>query len=683
MRRLLPFVVLVAALPVGSVILAACGSDAGSAADPEGGATLKGGASDAPRKDPVIPTTHPKIYMRADAKARLTAKLAASTSAAARFRSMVDDQIGGTDHYNFQPWHAALLGALGGDAKYCRYAVAQTDTWVAGEEKLIAAQKEPEVAGDSYLPIGDVIGGLAIVYDACFAMLSDTQKTRWTTYANQGVTNVWSPDDAKWGGAAHPWDGWSVDNPFNNYHYSFLRATMLLGLATSGDTPEASGFVDRFRKDKLAKLLAAFEKDLQGGGSREGTGYGVSHRELFEIYDFWEATTGERIWDLTGHTRTSLAYFMHSTVPTLDRIAPIGDQSRDSTAAFFDYHREQVLALQHLVGASEPLSDVAQTFLEQVSVKEMGQYFEFIWDFLYADPAHAKQPLTKLERTYYGAGTGMTFFRSSWAPDAMWGALSGGPYTESHAHHDQGSLLIYKSGWLGYDENVSTGSGIQQDEDLHNLVRLVQNGKTLRMQESKGPGQTVALADNGDVLHWTAKLEAVYGDPSVTRVEREVVFVKALETLVVFDRIEAGVTSSVWQLNAPAAPTSTAGKWTVAGEGGSGLEVFVLRPTGATTNVVSWPGVDADYKSGSRLDVSSSGHTRYLTVLGAKDHVASATGSEVGTSTVATLTFAGGASGTVSFSTDGAGGHITLNGGGVAIDADLGASITSIPVLTP
>ena len=143
------------------------------------------------------------------------------------------------------------------------------------------------------------------------------------------------------------------------------------------------------------------------------------------------------------------------------------------------------------------------------------------------------------------------------------------------------------------------------------------------------------------------------------------------------------MTSSVWQLNAPVTPTLASGKWSVAGSAGTGLEIFVLRPTAATTAVPSWPTMDSDVKSGARLDVSSTGHTRYLTVLGAKGRVLTATGSDSGGSTIATLTFAGGATGTVSFSTDGAGGHVTLNGGGVAVDADLAAGVAKIPVFAP
>lgn len=672
-----------------SFALAACGDDASDAGpdgasssggpNPDGSTTDPDGGSTEPRKDPVIPTTHPRIYM--GAKAQLDAKLATPTPAAKRFRDMVDAQVGGQNFYGFEAWNASLLGALTGDAKYCKYAVDTTETWVKSEEALIASGERAEVAGDSYLAVGEIIGSLALVYDHCHASLTDEQRTRWRAYANQAVWNVWNPETAKWGGKTFTWSGWSIDNPYNNYHYSFLRATMLLGLATHGEAPEGAQWVDLFRKDKLAKLVTAFEQNLQGGGSREGTGYGTSFKTLFEIYDCWEATTGERIWDLTGHTRASLVHFMHATTPTLDRIAPFGDHARDSTAEFFDYHRELVLAAQHLIG-KDPIGEVAQTYLEGVSIPEMAQRFLFVWDFMYSDPNHAKQPLTKLATTYHGAGTGMTFVRSGWTKDATWGAFIAGPYTESHAHKDQGSLLFYKNGWLGYDANIASNSGLEQEEESHNLVRLVDGTTTLHMQESKSPGQTTSLSDNGNVVHWASKLEALYGNPSVTRVEREVVFLRPLETFVVFDRIEADVTKTVWQLNAPVTPTSSGGKWTVAGTGTS-LETFVLAPSDATTSVTNAAGISGSVTSGARLDVSSGGHTRFLTVLAPGGKVTSATASTASGNTTANLSFAGGASGTVSFSTDGTGGTVKVSGGGLSIDVTPATGVATIPVLVP
>jgi len=185
-----------------------------------------------------------------------------------------------------------------------------------------------------------MIGDLALVYDWCFDAVTPAQRTRWIAYANQAVTNVWNPTGATWGGTAQSWNGWSVNNPSNNYYYSFLRATMLVGLATKDENPAADDFLATFRDEKiLGQLVPTFAADLPGGGSREGTGYGVAMRNLFELYDLWKATTGEQLATKTKHARESMASFIHQTMPTLDRIAPTGDHARDHTAPFFDYQR--------------------------------------------------------------------------------------------------------------------------------------------------------------------------------------------------------------------------------------------------------------------------------------------------------------------------------------------------------
>ena len=39
---------------------------------------------------------------------------------------------------------------------------------------------------------------LALTYDWCEALLTDTQKIRWKAYADQAVSNVWNPYGASW-----------------------------------------------------------------------------------------------------------------------------------------------------------------------------------------------------------------------------------------------------------------------------------------------------------------------------------------------------------------------------------------------------------------------------------------------------------------------------------------------------
>jgi hypothetical protein len=386
-----------------------------------------------------------------------------------------------------------------GEERYATDAIRRVDAWVTAEEGRIAANQRAQVAADSYLHVGSIVGDLALTYDWCHDRLTESQRSRWLAYAQQAVWNVWNHTLAQWGSASFPWSGWSVDNPSNNYYYSFLEATVLFGLAAKGEHPAAEGWVRHFREAKIGQqLVPAFVRDLAGGGSREGTGYGIAMRDLFKLYDVWEATTGERLADLAPHTRDSLAYLLHATVPTLDRIAPIGDHSRDSTAALFDYHRSYVQVLARLFRA-DPLAAIARTYLARCSVPRMTQGFMFLDDYLYDEPGAAERPLSELGAAYYGVGTGHLFARTDWSTSATWVGFIAGPFTESHAHADQLSFLVYKDEWLAYDANVHSHSGIRAELELHNLVRLERSGRTVPMV--RGPRCTPRETKSCRIAH--------------------------------------------------------------------------------------------------------------------------------------------------------------------------------------
>jgi hypothetical protein len=583
-----------------------------------------------------------------------------------RFKDIVDAQLGGADLYDFQSWFAALIGQITGDASYCEYAVARTDGIVSDELALIGGGDTPGVAFDSYLEVGARIGDVMLTYDWCFDVATDGQRTRWLAYAGQAVWNVWNHDDAQWDGRSAPWSGWSIDNPSNNYYYSFLRATMMFGLAAHGEDADAQGWLDFFRDEKIGdQLMPTFGADLVGGGSREGTGYGVSMMRLWELYDFWQGSTGEDLAHLTGHARSSLLAMLHSVVPTRDRIAPIGDHARDSTAALFDYHRHYMQALTYLY-RDEAIVPPAKGFLAASSVPEMDQPFMYVDDFLYATPDIAAAPLDGLGRAYFAPGTGQLYARSGWDTDATWLGLIAGPYTESHAHHDQGSLMIYKGSWLAYDAQIGSTSGIRGEEELHNLVRISGGGETIPQREGT-TSEVIALARGDGWLHVAADLTPAYDDhPDVTRVERELVYLEP-DVIVVFDRVEtAAGTEQTWQLNAPSRPTIDGGEATIDG-GEHALHTARVVPAAADASIDDWSG-DDDISDSFRLDETIEGGANvFLHVLWIDDAVTGVAGSDADGRTGVTITLAGGATATVRFGDAIADGTLAIDGSEVIL----------------
>ncbi|HEV8630220.1 MAG TPA: hypothetical protein VGV61_07880, partial [Thermoanaerobaculia bacterium] len=414
----------------------------------------------------------------------------------ARFIVWVDQAVAGEPGYAFSATDAVTAYRLSGNANYANLAIAMVEDQVTAAEAAIAAHQRPEVAGDSYLDAGGMIRDLALVYDWCSPLLTAPQRQRWKAYADQTVYNIWHPSQASWGGVAWPWSGWSTNNPGNNYHYSFLQATMYWAFAAND-----SALVTFLETDKLPALVAYFQ-GLTGGGSLEGTGYGVSLGRLFELYRVWRDCRGVNLADDSSHLVDTIDYWIHATVPTRDRYAPIGDLARESYPWLFDYHRNLVLQARAMAGAA-PQSGRAAWWLHQIAVGQMQHGFNFRDDLL---PAGTTQ-VAPAALHYHATGVGALFARTSWATNALWLSFVAGPYLESHAHQDQGAFNLFQGDWLAVTENIWTHSGIEQGTAIHNTLRFVNGTTTIPQSESTS---AMTVTPNSGGLHVAANLAPAY-----------------------------------------------------------------------------------------------------------------------------------------------------------------------------
>jgi hypothetical protein len=523
-----------------------------------------------------------------------------------RFRDWVDEAVDGNPDYGFSATDAAYLYRLTGQPQYATLAVQMVDDQVTAAEQSIANGDAPEVAGDSYLYVGDMIGDLAMTYDWCSSFVSTSQRTRWSAYAEQAVTNVWNPDQAEWGGQPFPWSGWSISDPANNYYYSFLEATMLWALAE--DSTPWMDFLDTVK----IPLLTSYFADIDGG-SQEGTGYGLSHKRLFYLYRVWHDSTGTDLANANPHLTDTIEWWIHATVPTLDRTAAIGDQARVSEPVMYDYHRALMLEAHRLTqGATE--QNNASWWLHSISVPEMQSGFNFREDLLPAGPGGS--PPAELVR-HFGA-TGHLFARTGWDTGATWLEFDAGPYVQSHAHQDQGSFTLYRNTWLTVTENIWSHSGIQQGVDVHNVLRFEQNGNVV--PQEYGSVSTMTFTPGaGGAVHAIADLSPAYeGDGAVSSWTRTIDF--AGSTLTVHDSYAtAADTHATFQIDVPVQPTIS-GQSASAGD----LRVQVRSPANATLQAIDWTAVDSDFNSGWRIDVSG-GTGEYIVVLSS----AGATGDEI------------------------------------------------------
>jgi hypothetical protein len=537
------------------------------------------------------------------------------SAAYGRFRSFVDAAAAGSPGYAFSASDAALMHLLSGGKKYCALAVRTVEAQVSEAESAIAGGGRPAIAGDSYLEVGPHIADLALTLHSCANDITAEQRKRWSAYAEQAVWNVWHHEAAQWGGRPYPWTGWSVDNPGNNYYYSFLEATMYWALVSGSDA-----WLKDLRERRLP-LLKAYYAKLPGGGSQEGTGYGTAQMRLFSLYRLWRDSTGEDLAGASSHAHDSIAYWTHATVPTLDRFAPIGDQARNSVPELYDYHRRLMLEARQLTREPAALA-MSSWWLESISVPQMSGGFNSRYDLLAAGDGGA--PPTAL--SYYAQGTGHLFARTGWDKDAMWISFVAGPYNESHAHQDQGSFTLFARDWLVVSENIWSHSGIQQGTEVHNVVRFERGAASasqcaaprgdavVHQCESPQSRSSVKFEPGADGAFMAlADLTPVYrGNPALKRWQRQLDF--AARKLKVTDRFELGAgTRAVFQLNVPVKPAIN-GNEATAGR----LHVRVLEPANATLSVHDWSSVDAqEFRRGWRIDVAG-GDSGYVVELSEK-----------------------------------------------------------------
>jgi hypothetical protein len=504
-----------------------------------------------------------------------------------RFKNYVDAAVNGANPYGFAAMDAAYMFKLTNQQQYCTLSIRLTDNQVIAAETAMSSGQRPAVASDSYLEVGPFLSDLAITYDWCSAYVTANQRSRWTAYANQAIYNVWNPNSASWGGTPHTWTGWSIDNPGNNYFYSFTEATMFWGLASDNQA------MISLARDKM-NMLHAYFSALPGGGSLEGTGYGQAHMRLFGLYAVWKDSTGEDYANSNSHLTDSIKYWVHATTPNRSQYAAIGDQSRVSNPEIFDYFRRLLLAAR-MGTTSTSAKDLASWSLNHISVQQMGQGFNYRHDLM--DPGTNTSNAPNESLVYQANGVGQVFARTGWDTNALWMQFTAGTYNESHAHRDQGSFTLASNSWLAVTANVWSHSGINQGSDVHNMVRFVRNGSTI-LQRSPSTSTIVINSQNSSgAVNATANLTPAFrNDPNIQSWTRNIDF--AGRRLLVTDNyaVTSG-TEAIFQVNVPTLPTIS-GNVITAGA----LRIRVVTPSSPTISIHTWNTV-SDFNSGYRIDI--------------------------------------------------------------------------------
>jgi len=293
--------------------------------------------------------------------------------------------------------------------------------------------------------------------------------------------------------------------------------------------------------------------------------------------------------------RETMEYWVHATVPTLDRFAPIGDLSRESIPNIYDYH-ENLVHDAAVLSRGTPEARHGTWWLQNNSIDGVTHVFNIQGDLLpYPDP-----PTPPTALMYHSPGAGVMFARTSWDTDASWMAFVAGKYDQSHAHQEQGNFTFFKNDWLSVTSNIWSHSGIHQEVDLHNVIRFERSdGSIIPQNTSDTLASSMTPSSAGGVTTVTADLANAYSANADSAQAWSRTLGLSGDTLRVTDACTvANGVRAVFQLHVPDAPVAQPDGSIQAGN----LRVVLRQP--ATATFVPMPA--SEYQRGYRIDLRSS-----------------------------------------------------------------------------
>lgn len=507
---------------------------------------------------------------------------------------------------DFSALDAAYAYRITGDESYRTLAISIVDAEVTAAEVRIANNLVPVIANDSYLEVGPRLTALSVVYAWCEP--TSSQQTRWAAYAERAIGNLSDHQNAYWGVTPAPWSGWSVNDPGNNYYYSFCIATATWALA-SGNTTLLT-YLDEQKLNPLRTYMA----NMLGGGSREGTGYGVSLMSLFDLYIFWRDSGQPELANFSGHLTGSIFYWVHATLPTLDRYCPIGDLSRESYPNLFDYHRSMMLKARELT-TSQEAKDTASWWLNNISVQTMQQGWQRKYNLL---PA-GNYTLPPTDLSYRAEGAGCLFARTSWATDAVYCHFLAGTYDQSHAHQAQGSFVFFRNDFEAVTSNIYSDSGIANLVTNQNVLRFNRANNSLIPQTYGEAVMSSNTNDSDGNFYAIATLTNIMNDSSIELWRRDMVFQSGVLNILDRYTVNSGTTAT-FQICTPTLPVLNGNVLTV-----GDLQVIMFDPYLPTVNIVDMTLFNADFNSSYRVDIGA-GEGRYEIELRSIAHSGSGAG---------------------------------------------------------
>jgi hypothetical protein len=561
-------------------------------------------AARSPTHGLTIPPAHPRLWFDA---ARL--ERARAWFRRAPFTPDRDDPLG-----------LALRGLLADDRPRCRAAL----EWALAESK---AMRREGTACDGCRWSGEAI---IAAYDWCHAALTPAELAEFVA-----ATNAWIEH---W--RTQPWGAPPMHD--SNYYWGYLRNELLWAIASRDENGPAAMtplLDDVFTRRLAADFGPASRTDGRGGVGREGSQYGAYVTGYVTMPFVTAGLLGRGLLDETPFWREAVYAYVYATNPAGGgrgaTLFPFNDDEqwleRDLTSPATAGARANFMAATAMHWSGVAVGRHAREWLA-LTRAPVAHFVRSV------DPGGAAEPFDRLPLDYYAAGPGYLFGRSAWGPSGTAFMLQLGESGGSgHSHVDWGTWQLWRGGQYLSRETVAYGEEVAGAAGRGTISAGLAPGHNALLFGDAGLSATPWVSGAAVVRRLESRPEYAYadvdltataagkrGNPAVAHAEREFVFVRRLETLVVLDRLESRdpATPRTFLAHCETRPIPTE-RGAICTVGKQALVLTTLAPGAAAIRVVEEGGKVGQY----RIEVETSPGTArssILTILQAKDAAAPA-----------------------------------------------------------
>lgn len=322
---------------------------------------------------------------------------------------------------------------------------------------------------DTFRPIGDTIFAAALVYDWCYALLEEGEKTAIIASLKQlaGKMEIGYPNIRYGTITGH--------NSENQLLKDFLTA----GAAIYDEDPE---MYDLSAKRFFEEYVPARNFWYLSGMNHQGASYGFGVRYVPELWAQW-------LFDRMGHGSVFVpeqgdviyrGIYMRRPDGQMLVDGDTGNGHNNAPGVYWKYTPALMLAASYY---KDP-------YLQDEFMRQYTPGADLLMEILFVDPSLPTKPSGELPLTrYFGFPYGTMIARTGWEADGQGGRspdvvaeMKIGSYQfGNHQHLDAGGFQLYYKGGLAIDSGMYGGTNGQygSDHDRHYYKRTIAHNAML------------------------------------------------------------------------------------------------------------------------------------------------------------------------------------------------------------